>query len=83
MNEFLIAALALLVTFVPCGVVCARAPMLQGLVALEVVGVAASLVLLLLAAGLDRQPFADLGLVAALLSFAGAVAFVRFLERRL
>jgi multisubunit Na+/H+ antiporter MnhF subunit len=83
MNEFLIAALALLAAFVPCGVVCARAALLQGLVALELAGVTASLVLLLLAAGFDRQPFADLALVAALLSFVGALAFVRFLERRL
>jgi multisubunit Na+/H+ antiporter MnhF subunit len=30
-----------------------------------------------------RQPFADLAIVLAALSFVGAVAFARFLEREL
>jgi multicomponent Na+:H+ antiporter subunit F len=82
-NEFLIAALALAVTLVPCLVVCARAPLLEGVVALELAGTIATVALLLLAAGFERQPFADLALAAGLLSFVGSLAFVRFLERRL
>jgi multisubunit Na+/H+ antiporter MnhF subunit len=38
-------------------------------------------VLLLLAQGYHRDPFMDLALVSALLSFAGALSFARFLER--
>jgi multisubunit Na+/H+ antiporter MnhF subunit len=51
-------------------------------VALELAGTIATLALLLLAAGLERQPFADLALAAGLLSFVGSLAFLRFLERR-
>ena len=40
-----------------------------------------TLVLVLLAQGVRRDPFMDLALVSALLSFAGALTFVRFLER--
>jgi multisubunit Na+/H+ antiporter MnhF subunit len=38
-------------------------------------------VLLLLAQGTHRQPFFDLAIVSAVLSFAGGLAFARFLER--
>ena len=51
--------------------------------ALELAGVIAPLVLLLMAEGFHRQPFADLALVLAFLSFAGSLAYARFLERRL
>ena len=37
--------------------------------------------LVLLAQGVHRDPFMDLALVSAVLSFAGALTFVRFLER--
>jgi multisubunit Na+/H+ antiporter MnhF subunit len=50
-------------------------------IALEAAGVDAALILLLLAEGTRRQPFADLAIVLAVMSFAGAIAFVRFLER--
>jgi multisubunit Na+/H+ antiporter MnhF subunit len=38
-------------------------------------------VLLLLAQATRRQPFFDLALVSAVLSFAGGLAYARFLER--
>jgi multisubunit Na+/H+ antiporter MnhF subunit len=82
-NEFLVAAIALVVTLFPCVAVCVSADLLEGVVALEVAGVIATLVLLLLAAAFERQPFADVALTASLLSFIGSLAFVRFLERRL
>ena len=37
--------------------------------------------LLMLAEGEARQPFSDLALVLAVLSFAGSLLFARFLER--
>ncbi len=82
MNEFLLAALVLVAALAACLLVCARAPLLEGVVALELAGTIATLALLLLAAGLERQPFADLALAAGLLSFVGSLAFLRFLERR-
>jgi multicomponent Na+:H+ antiporter subunit F len=53
----------------------------DGLVALQVAGTDAALVLLLLSEGIERQGFADLAIVLALLSFAGSLAFSYFLER--
>ena len=36
--------------------------------------------LLLVARGTDREPFADLALVLAVVSFVGAIAYLRFVE---
>jgi multicomponent Na+:H+ antiporter subunit F len=80
-NEWLIAALVLLVAMLPLLGVCFLADAVDGLVALQVAGTNAAFVLLLLSEGLQRQPFADLAIVLALLSFAGSLAFSYFLER--
>jgi multicomponent Na+:H+ antiporter subunit F len=82
-NEWLIAAVVLIAALVPCGVVCARESAAEGLVGLELAGIVTPLVLLLLAEGFHRQPFADLAIVLAVLSFAGSLLYARFLERRL
>ena len=81
MNVWLIAALALILGLVPCGVVVFREPPMDRLVALELASVISSLVLLLLAQGFHRPPFFDLALALALLSFAGGLVFARFFER--
>lgn len=83
MNEWLLAAVVLAVLLAPLAVVCARLEPMEGVVALELAGMIAPLVLLLMAEGFHRQPFADLALVLAFLSFAGSLAYARFLERRL
>jgi multicomponent Na+:H+ antiporter subunit F len=80
-NEFAVAALALLAGLVPCGVVCLRGDPLSRLVGLEMAGVVDTLVLLLLAQAYDRAIYFDLALALALLSFAGGMVFARFLER--
>jgi multicomponent Na+:H+ antiporter subunit F len=81
MNAWLIAATVLMVALLPCLWVCVRREPFDALVALELASTITTLVLLLLAQGYRRDPFMDLALVSALLSFAGALAFVRFLER--
>ena len=58
-----------------------RASPPDGLVALNLGGTIATLVLMLLAEATQRQPFFDLALVSAVLSFAGGLAYARFLER--
>lgn len=84
MNEWIMAAIVLVLGgIVPCLVVSVRASVMEGLVALELAGVISVLVLLLLAEGFQRQPFVDLALVLAVLSFVGALAFVRYMEREL
>jgi multisubunit Na+/H+ antiporter MnhF subunit len=80
-NEWLIAAMALLVGFVPCGVLLRRGSAIEGLVALEMAAVLASLDLILLAQGVTRPAFFELALVLAALSFPGSLVFVHFLER--
>ena len=81
MNSWLVAAAALLLTLLPCLWVCVRHSILSALIAFEVASTITTLVLVLLAQGTRRDPFMDLALVSAVLSFAGALTFVRFLER--
>ena len=84
MNEWILAAIVLVLGgILPCLVVSVRASVMEGLVALELAGVISVLVLLLLAEGFQRQPFVDLALVLAVLSFVGTLAFVRYMEREI
>jgi multicomponent Na+:H+ antiporter subunit F len=81
MNEWILAALALLAGLVPCGWLCLRGDPVNRLVGLELAGVLDTLVLLLLAEGFHRQVYFDLALALALLSLASGLVFARFLER--
>jgi multisubunit Na+/H+ antiporter MnhF subunit len=83
MNEWEIVAAVLAAWLVPCIGVAALSGVAAGLVALEVAGTVASTILMVLAEGLQRQPFIDLALTLALLSMIGALAFARLLERDL
>ena len=78
MNEWLWAAAVLTAAVTALVAVAARKPLLEGLVALEAAGALTTLVLLMIAEGTRRQPFADLALVFAVMSFAGAIAFLAF-----
>jgi multicomponent Na+:H+ antiporter subunit F len=80
-NVWLIAVTVLLVGLLPCLWVAMRGTIVSALAALELASTITSLALLLIAQGLRRDPFVDLALVSAVLSFAGALAFARFLER--
>jgi multicomponent Na+:H+ antiporter subunit F len=80
-NVWLWAATVLTVPLAALLVVAVRRPVLEGVVALEAAGVDTTLVLLLIAEGTRRQAFADLAIVLAVMSSAGAITFVRFLER--
>lgn len=81
MNEWLLAAVILMAAFVPLAAVALREGLYEGVVALELAGVIAAVALLALSEGFQREPFADLGLVLAVLSFVGALVFLRFIER--
>jgi multicomponent Na+:H+ antiporter subunit F len=81
MNEWQIAAVVLIAALLPCGWVCLRRGFADGLVAVQLAGSLAAVAVLLLAEGEQREPFSDLALVLAVLSFAGALVFARFLER--
>lgn len=81
MSEWLLAATILLGALAPLGLVAVREGIYEAIVALELGGVIAAVALLVLSEGFQRQPFADLALVLVVLSFVGALAFLRFVER--
>jgi multisubunit Na+/H+ antiporter MnhF subunit len=81
MTAYFIAAAVLLAGLAPLILFSVRASPPDGLVALNLGGTIATLVLLLLAEATQRQPFFDLALVSAVLSFVGGLAYARFLER--
>ncbi|MGH2855954.1 MAG: monovalent cation/H+ antiporter complex subunit F [Solirubrobacteraceae bacterium] len=84
MNEWIVAAIALLIGGIaPLGFVTVWGDAMEAVVALALAGVIAALVLLLLAEGFHRQPFVDLAVALAVMSFIGSLAFARFLERDL
>jgi multisubunit Na+/H+ antiporter MnhF subunit len=79
-NGWLWAATILVAALVPLAVLCVRLRAPEGVVALEAAGIDAALALLLIAQGTGRQPFGDLALVLAVVSFVGAIAYLRFVE---
>ncbi len=83
MNEWEIAAAVLGGALVPCALVCALASAGDWLVALELAGTLVVTILIVLAKGLRRQPFADLAVTLALLSLLAGLVIARLLERDL
>ena len=81
MNAWLVAGGVLSLSLVPCAAVCLRGKTMDRLVGFEMTAVCESLVLLLLAEGLQRTSFFDAALSLSLLSFGGGLVFARFLER--
>ncbi len=82
-NLWIWTAAALLVGFVACLIVMIREDLMAALVALEMAGILAILVLLVLSIGFRQTSFLDLALALAFLSFAAGLIFTRFLERLL
>jgi multicomponent Na+:H+ antiporter subunit F len=82
-NLWLIAASALLLSLIPCSLVCFgrnNSP-IDRLIAFELASGIDTLVFLLLAQGFDRDVYFDLALALALLSLAGGLVFSHFMER--
>ena len=79
MNAFAVAALALLLGFVPLGAVLLRKPALDAVVALELCGSLTTLVLLCLAESFHRSTYFSVAVVSAALSVASGLVYVRFL----
>jgi multisubunit Na+/H+ antiporter MnhF subunit len=81
MTPWAVAAIALFAVLLVCVVLPALVDPIDGLIALELAGTTGTAILLLLAEHLHRQPFADLAIVFAAVSFVGSLAFARLLER--
>jgi multisubunit Na+/H+ antiporter MnhF subunit len=82
MNGWQLAAAVLTGALLPCAWVCVRRSFAEGLVAIQLSATIAALALLTLAEAEARQTFAYLALVLTVLSFAGTLVFLRFLERQ-
>jgi multicomponent Na+:H+ antiporter subunit F len=83
MNEWILAATVLLIGgLVPLAIASCVGDAMSGAAALNVGGPVAAMILLLLSEGLHRQPFVDLAVVLAVISFVGSVIIARFLEWR-
>lgn len=81
MNAFEVAALALVTGFVPLLWVCLREREIDGVVALELAGSVATLVLLCLAEGYHRGIYMSVAIVCAAVSWISGLVFARFLGR--
>jgi multisubunit Na+/H+ antiporter MnhF subunit len=80
-NAFEVAALALVTGFVPLLWVCLREREIDGVVALELAGSVATLVLLCLAEGYHRGIYMSVAIVCAAVSWISGLVFARFLGR--
>ena len=84
MNVWFVGATILLCALVLPAIVLLRGDLLEAVVALELIGTVAALVLLLIAEGYHRNSYYTLPLVLAFTNFVGVIVFVRFLaDRRL
>ena len=81
MNSFVIAAIAMLVAVIPCGIVMVRGQLMDAVVAYEAISSVVLMVLVLLAEGFRRSGEFELPVLLALLLFGSGLVFVRFLER--
>jgi multicomponent Na+:H+ antiporter subunit F len=80
-NSFVIAAIAMLVAVIPCGIVMVRGQLMDAIVAYEAISSVVLMVLILLAEGFRRSGEFELPVLLALLLFGSGLVFVRFLER--
>jgi multisubunit Na+/H+ antiporter MnhF subunit len=80
-SAFVIAAIAMLVAVIPCGIVMSRGKIMEAVVAYEAISSVIIIVLVLLAQGFDRSGEFELPVLLAMLILGGGLVFVRFLER--
>jgi multicomponent Na+:H+ antiporter subunit F len=80
-NGFVIAAIAMLVGVVPCGIAVVRGTVMSALVGYEAISAIIVLVLILLAEGFRRSGEFELAVLLAVLLFGSGLVFARFLER--
>lgn len=83
MNIWLVAAVVLVLAWLPCLGVCLLASEFDALVAVELGATLLTSVLMLLSVAFRRQPFIDLALAFVLVSIVGSLAFARLMEEEL
>jgi multicomponent Na+:H+ antiporter subunit F len=80
-NGFVIAAIAMLIGTIPCGIVVLRCEIMAAAVAYEAISSIIVMVLVLLSEGFGRPGEFELPVLLAVLLFGSGLVFVRFLER--
>jgi multisubunit Na+/H+ antiporter MnhF subunit len=80
MSVLLLAAIVLVLAWLPCLGVCLMASERDALVAVELGSTLLTSVLMLLSLAFKRQPFIDLALAFVLVSIVGSLAFARIME---
>jgi multisubunit Na+/H+ antiporter MnhF subunit len=83
MIGFVLAAIAMLLALIPCGIVLVRGRVMEAVVAFEAISAVVVLVLILLAEGFRRSGEFELPVHLAVLVFGGGLVFVSFLGRGL
>jgi len=81
MNIWIITALVLLLTLIPIMIATLRGGALDRVIGMSLGGIIVTLGLVTLAVGFARPVYIDVAVAVAFLSFAGSIAFARFLER--
>ena len=81
MNPFVLAAIAMLLSLIPCLVVLWGATAMDAVVAYEAVSAVVVMVLVLLAEGFRRPGEFELPVLLAVLMLGSGLVYVRFLER--
>ena len=83
MSVWLLAAVVLVLAWLPCLGVCILASEIYALVAVELGSTLLTSVLMLLSIAFKRQPFIDLALAFVLVSIVGSLAFARLMEENI
>jgi multisubunit Na+/H+ antiporter MnhF subunit len=80
-NGFVVAAVAMLIGMIPCGIVALRGTAMEALAGYEAISSIVVMVLVLLAEGFSRFGELELPIVLAVLLFGSGLVFARALER--
>ena len=83
MSVWLVAAVVLVLAWLPCLAVCLLASEFDALVAVELGSTLLTTALMLLSIAFRRQPFIDLALAFVLISIVGSLAFARMMEEQI
>lgn len=81
MTGFVVAAIAMLIGMIPCGIVALRGTPIEALAGYEAISSIVVMVLVLLAEGFSRFGELELPIVLAALLFGSGLVFARALER--
>lgn len=81
MNAWTLAAIALLVAYLPAGWVCVRGAPMDRLIGFQMGGILTLVLLLVVSEVTARPSFVDLAIVLSVLSLPGGLALARVMER--